>query len=419
MSDVDCVRRRGGRYFLDESCVSAGGEAFRSAVDAAAKLSRLGFEAYVVGGALRDVLLGRRPSEADVATNAPPEVVQRAFPGARRVFPKRYCVFRLAGEGWVVEIARMRRDVASFGRQAEVSFTDDLREDLARRDFTVNAIAASPDLEIVDLFGGIDDLKRGLVRTIGDPEVRFEEDHVRLLRAVRFAAQLGFAVEPSTAEALRRKAVLAGDLSPQWVWRELAKALPYAPRFKELFVEFRLWDALFGDIFTARPNPRELSDALRAGVGDAALLNLFFLDRAQGFFSRMERLCERVEFPRRLRRRILAVAEVFEALPVFERLPAVRRVAVLESDLLREALAAASVCELLGEYAERLREGYPALGSPPLVFGGDAEALGVPPPLRAEALAQVRLAQLAGRISSRSEAMQMLKRVGAGRSDRR
>ncbi|HHH81199.1 MAG TPA: CCA tRNA nucleotidyltransferase, partial [candidate division Zixibacteria bacterium] len=187
--------------------------AIRIGTNVAKKFIDEGYQAYVVGGCMRDAILGREPKDADIATNAPIEVMVKLFPDAKVVFPEKYQVVRLEFDFIHIEVVRMRRDVKSLGRQAEVEFTDDIEEDLKRRDFTINAIALDPSVPaIIDPFDGMGDLFSKTIRAIGDPQMRFIEDHLRILRAVRFAAQLGFEIEQKTAEAIRMLSALVADL---------------------------------------------------------------------------------------------------------------------------------------------------------------------------------------------------------------
>ena len=176
----------------------------------ARKLREAGHEAWFVGGAVRDVLFESRGGGAaprvgdfDIATSAPPDAVRKLF---RRTVPigvEHGTVAVLDGEGRGHEVTTFRRDVETDGRHAKVAFGVSLDEDLARRDFTINAVAVHPETgEVRDPFGGRADLAAGVVRAVGDPDTRFREDRLRVLRALRFAAVFGFSIEPATWAAL-------------------------------------------------------------------------------------------------------------------------------------------------------------------------------------------------------------------------
>ncbi len=167
-------------------------------------LSR-GHDAYAVGGCVRDFLLSRRPKDWDVCTSAPPDQVKRAFLGARVLETGiRHGTVTVIRDGLPVEVTTYRVDGAytDHRRPDAVRFTESLTEDLARRDFTINAMAYRPDTGVIDPFSGREDLARGVIRCVGNPDERFEEDALRLLRALRFSSRFGFAIEEATARAM-------------------------------------------------------------------------------------------------------------------------------------------------------------------------------------------------------------------------
>jgi tRNA nucleotidyltransferase (CCA-adding enzyme) len=188
-----------------------------------------GQAAYVVGGCLRDALLRREPADWDLTTDARPERVQALFP--RSIYENRFGTVVVRHAGAQYEITAFRRDVSysDFRHPESVAFGDSIEEDLARRDFTVNAMAwgARPGEEpaFVDPYGGRDDLTRHLLRAVGDPDRRFGEDALRMARAVRLAATLEFEVEPETFAAIGRNAELARHLSGERILTELLKLL--------------------------------------------------------------------------------------------------------------------------------------------------------------------------------------------------
>ena len=169
-------------------------------------LHRGGFSAYAVGGCVRDALRGEVPHDYDVTTSAFPEEMLSLFEGWR-VIPTglKHGTLTVLCDGESVEVTTFRVDGEyRDGRHPDsVSFTRDLKADAARRDFTVNAMAYSDRDGLCDFFGGKEDLKAGLIRAVGDARRRFEEDALRILRALRFASVLGFRIEEETAKALR------------------------------------------------------------------------------------------------------------------------------------------------------------------------------------------------------------------------
>lgn len=187
-----------------------------------------GYEAYCVGGCVRDSLLGMEPHDWDICTSALPEETEGVFRHLRVVETGlKHGTVTVMFQGQPYEITTFRKDgdYSDHRRPETVDFVKNLREDLARRDFTINAMAAGPDGAVIDLFGGQEDLKRGIIRCVGDPDRRFQEDALRILRAMRFASQLGFSVEKETAEAMVRNRQLLSCVSGERILSELTKLL--------------------------------------------------------------------------------------------------------------------------------------------------------------------------------------------------
>jgi tRNA nucleotidyltransferase/poly(A) polymerase len=183
----------------------------------------------VVGGSLRDVLLGRPPADWDLASDARPEQLLELFPDA--AYENRFGTVAVPRAGELFEITTFRsdHDYADFRRPHRVEFADSIELDLARRDFTVNAMAwgarAGDAPALVDPYGGRSDVESRLLRAVGDPRARFEEDALRMVRAVRLAATLGFAVEPATLAGIQAQSALAGHLSGERIAAELDRLL--------------------------------------------------------------------------------------------------------------------------------------------------------------------------------------------------
>ncbi len=204
------------------------------------RLVEAGHGGWIVGGSLRDVLLDRTPSDWDLATDARPERLVELFPAA--VYENRFGTVAVRRDGELFEVTTFRteHDYADFRRPHRVEFGEDLVADLARRDFTVNAMAwgrgpadgeapeapERPELpSLVDPFDGLADLAAHTLRAVGDPDARFREDALRMVRAVRLAATLGFAIEPATLAAITANALLVDRLSGERIGAELAKLL--------------------------------------------------------------------------------------------------------------------------------------------------------------------------------------------------
>jgi tRNA nucleotidyltransferase (CCA-adding enzyme) len=200
-------------------------------LEIARTLIRAGFETWCVGGAVRDALLGHRHLDWDLATAATPRQVRKLF---RRTVPVGIefgTVGVLDQHGTMHEVTTFRRDVQTDGRHAVVEFGASLDDDLARRDFTINAIAYAPIRKVIhDPFGGRADLARRLVRAVGDPEARMREDRLRALRALRFAARFDFEIEPATWQAIVHSAPYLRRLSMERVKQELEKTMEQVDR---------------------------------------------------------------------------------------------------------------------------------------------------------------------------------------------
>jgi poly(A) polymerase len=191
------------------------------------RIHRDGHVAYLTGGCVRDLLLGCEPKDFDVTTSAQPDELLRLFPKADQV-GAHFGVVLVRDAGDQVEVATFRSDLEyTDGRHpVGVRFETDPRKDVLRRDFTINALLLDPASgEVLDFVGGRADLAARLIRAIGDPERRFREDHLRLLRAVRFAARLGFEIEAETFAAIQRLAPLIKSVSPERVRDEVARIL--------------------------------------------------------------------------------------------------------------------------------------------------------------------------------------------------
>jgi poly(A) polymerase len=195
-------------------------------------LRAAGCQAYLVGGCVRDILLNREPADYDVATNATPERVEQIFPNSLTVGAQ-FGVVVVTAESQVgnrlqVEVATFRSDVGySDGRHPDaVVYAKSAEEDVKRRDFTINGLLLDPQTEeVLDYVGGRDDLRAGIIRAIGQPERRFGEDKLRMLRAVRFAARFGYTIEPKTLGAIQKLAPEVRQVSAERVRDELTKLL--------------------------------------------------------------------------------------------------------------------------------------------------------------------------------------------------
>ena len=189
-------------------------------------IERAGYCVYMVGGCVRDLLLNRTPKDYDLCSNAPCEDIMQIFEKTIPTGIKHGTVTVIINHN-AIEITRMRTDgdYSDFRRPDSVAFTDDITADLSRRDFTINAMAMNSAYDILDPFEGQADLKHGIIRCAGDPKLRFSEDALRILRALRFAARLNFHIEPATIEAAVDLCANLQSIAPERIFSEIREIL--------------------------------------------------------------------------------------------------------------------------------------------------------------------------------------------------
>ncbi|MBR5231440.1 MAG: CCA tRNA nucleotidyltransferase [Clostridia bacterium] len=218
----------------------------QSVTEALLRLNAHGFEAYLVGGCVRDMLMGIPPHDFDICTSALPEETMQCFADVRVIetgIKHGTVTVILHGEPLEITTFRTEGDYLDGRHPSSVAFTRSLENDLMRRDFTVNAMAYHPEKGLTDLYGGRQDIERKLLRCVGDPTERFTEDALRILRALRFAAQLGFEIDKATGDALHALRGRLSLISRERIAAELLRMLasPHAPQVLHLY----------GDVFLA------------------------------------------------------------------------------------------------------------------------------------------------------------------------
>jgi len=440
-------------------------------------LRQQGHKAYLVGGCVRDLLLGRAPADYDVATDATPDQVMRIFPETYAVgaqfgvvlvpvpgetalpcHPERSEESAVSGHPNVVEVATFRSDIGySDGRHPdEVRFSKDPREDVQRRDFTINGLLFDPITdEVLDYVGGQGDLKAGIIRTIGEPERRFAEDKLRMLRAVRFASRFGYKIEPATFSAIRQFAPPIRQVSRERVRDELTKMLTEGHArqafllldqtglLHEVLPEIEAMKGVAqppefhpeGDVFVhtllllnklPQPSPATLAwGALLHDVGKPPTFRVApdrirFDGHVEVGIKMAEAICERLRFSGEDTEQILALVEhhmrfahvqrmsestfkKFVRMPRFDEHLEMHRIDCLSShgDL--------ASYEFTRQKMTQLPQA--VLRPEPLVTGDDLIAAGYAPgPQFKSILTAVEDAQLDGRLNSRDEAMQFVER---------
>ncbi len=285
-------------------------------VEIATTLEQAGFETWCVGGAIRDALVGEPNDDVDLATQATPEQVQGLF---RRTVPvglKFGTVGVLDRQGQLHEVTTFRRDVTTDGRHAVVEYGVSLEDDLARRDFTINAVAYHPTRhEWRDPFSGVADLDRRLIRAVGDPATRFREDYLRILRALRFASRLGFAIDEPTWTAARAAASGLGRLSAERVREEWFRGLGSATSVAGLVGLWREVGAAESWL-SGLVNPYPYADPAPT-PRDPVLLTIGLVDSSAALLTRLKASAAEIERAARIGRAPGAPASTAE--PVVRR----------------------------------------------------------------------------------------------------
>jgi len=260
-----------------------------TAVGIAMDLRKAGHEAFLAGGCVRDEALKRTPNDWDVATSAPPEQVNDLFRNTRSV-GEAFGVVLVHRDGFITEVATFRADgpYGDHRRPETVVYTDAL-QDAMRRDFTVNGLFRDPETDqVIDHVDGLADLEAGIIRAIGTPADRFDEDHLRMLRAVRFAAALDFSIDEETAAAVRLHAGSLSGVSRERIGQEMRHMLQHASavRAMQLLRELELESTVFGRVPTG--DLEHLTAAVHADLDFVGRLAALALDRE----ANVERIAE-------------------------------------------------------------------------------------------------------------------------------
>jgi poly(A) polymerase len=417
-------------------------------------LRAAGHQAYLVGGCVRDLLLGVKAKDFDIATDARPDRIMDLFPSSGRV-GAHFGVVLVRDVFDQVEVATFRSDHDYLdGRHPEhVRFETDPREDTLRRDFTINGLMMDPETgRVLDFVEGQSDLKLGIVRAIGDPNARFREDHLRLLRGVRFAARFAFEIEPATMDAIRRDHALILKVAVERVREELVRILTEggARRGFELLDATGMLEDLLpevarmkgveqppeyhpeGDVWThtlllleqlREPTPTLALGALLHDVGKPPTFRVAGRIRFDGHVEEGSRLAHtiltRLRFSREETEQVVALVENhmrfkdvhrmkestlkrFLRLPLFEEHLELHRLDVMSSNRKLDNYELAT--RKLAEYGEK------HLQPEPLVTGADLIGMGYQPgPQFSRILAAVEDAQLEGTIESRGEAIRLIR----------
>jgi len=392
------------------------------------RLKKAGHEAFFAGGCVRDMLMGRRCSDYDVASSATPREVKKLFRHVLLVGAK-FGVAMVIHDGRKVEVTTFRSDLSySDGRRPEGVRFATPREDAQRRDFTVNGMFYNPLTdEVVDYVGGREDLARKIIRTIGPPEDRFGEDYLRMLRAVRFAVRFGFHLDRATARAIQRHAERIAAISGERICEEVSKmlAIESAPRALELLAELGLARAILPELFEAGCWGRGVRRARLVAAKRDLMLTLGALvcelpgEKIAGIIRRWGGANELRDGLRWMADHLGDWREAADwPLCDFKRLLAnrggrrLRMLWVLEE---RRATRRTTCCRRIARRAAGIAPAQ--LAPPPLVTGKDLQDLGVPPgPELGRIHRALYDAQLNEEFHTRAAAMKVARQMVRGRS---
>ncbi len=392
-------------------------------------LRQAGYRAYWAGGCVRDELLGRTPKDYDVATDAHPEEIRRLFRHRKTLAVGAafgvITVVGRRGEGQI-EVATFRReDTYSDGRHPDRVHYCSPEEDAKRRDFTINGLFLDPiENRVLDFVGGQEDLRRGIIRAIGNPRQRFAEDKLRMLRAVRFAATFDFSIDPETFEAIQEMAPQILQVSGERIATELERCLtdPQRRRAVELLVASGLADVILQELVQGikrlphqwEENLRVLEQLLEPPFAVALAALCFGLVTPQ----QMHDICRRLRLSNEIRGTatwLLQHRPFLSEAPtrMWSDLHAMASSRYMPQLLLwAEALAAAGLLErsILSWWQNKLSQPRELWDPPPLITGDDLQALGLAPgPSYRKLLTEVRKRQLDGELTTREAALAFLR----------
>ncbi len=400
----------------------------RFAVDVVRKLREAGFTAYWAGGCVRDLLLNRRPKDYDVATDATPPQIRELF-GRRRTLAigAAFGVITVLGPNGAgqIEVATFRRDTTySDGRHPDSVAFSSARDDSLRRDFTVNGMFYDPlEDRVIDFVGGREDLRRGLIRAIGDPDQRIAEDKLRMLRAVRFTATFDFELEARTRDAIRRRAAEICVVSAERIADEMRKILtgPNRARAVRLLLDTGLAAVLLPEMICGDGQGEQDAVAVFEHLEDPSFpLALAALLPRRVPPAEAEQVCRRWRLSNKETDRVRWLVEhrdAFRGAPR-KRWSEVQPILTAEGAVDLMALGEAEARIGWGDWEDlawcraQYRRPRRELDPPPLLAGHDLKRHGLPPgPIYSMVLDRVRRAQLDEEISNREEALQLVDRL--------
>ena len=390
-----------------------------SAIDIIRELRKRGHEAYLVGGCVRDMVMGIEPADYDIATSARPEEIVKIFPRTESIGAQ-FGVILVIYRGHPFEVATFRSDEAYVDgrRPTGVVFTD-VKQDVLRRDFTINGLLYDPlDQRVIDYVEGQSDIRAKLVRAIGDPHARFEEDKLRILRAVRFGARLGYEIEPATWEAVRFMAPKIHQVSSERIREELSRILTDGrpARGFRLLDESGLRAEILPELEWTEHIERSLGFVRKGADVDFAMGVLLHHTPVAG----VQKIVDRLKFSRAEMQHIISLVE---NLPRFSevrqmsmaKLKRFFRLNRFEDHVELAHIHLTAQGDDLGDLQYVRQKGAEwseqDIFPQPLVTGADLIAMGfVPGPVFKDILTRVEDEQLDGRLTDRAQALDFVRR---------
>ena len=373
------------------------------------KMKSAGYEAHIVGGSVRDAVLGRERGDYDITTNALPEETKAVFDGYRIIetgIKHGTVTLVLDSEPYEITTYRLDGDYKDNRHPDSVTFTSLLGEDLMRRDFTVNAMAYNPDTGITDLFGGRQDSADRLIRAVGDPYKRFDEDALRILRALRFAAVLDFEIESETAVAVRSRAHLLSSISKERIYTEFKKLVMGVSALKILTEYADVIAPLTCGLLIENVPKKELFDKSELQTRFAAL----FLLNSDSPSEHGYRVLTELKTDKLTRSGVSDTLRVYKDIDFKDETAVLRHLADYGAELTLSALRLGVLIEKFGEreealYLSALASGKPYAISQLAVRGNDIASLGVRGEKIGEALKKLLYTVIDGRVENEREAL--------------
>jgi tRNA nucleotidyltransferase/poly(A) polymerase len=390
-----------------------------AAIDIIRELRKRGHEAYLVGGCVRDMVMGTEPADYDIATSAHPEEIVKIFPRTESIGAQ-FGVILVIYRGHPFEVATFRSDEAYVDgrRPTGVVFTD-VRQDVLRRDFTINGLLYDPlDRRVIDYVDGQSDIQAKLVRAIGDPRARFDEDKLRILRAVRFGARLGYEIEPATWEAVRAMAPKIHQVSSERIREELSRILTegQAGRGFRLLDESGLRGEILPELEWTEHVERSLGSVKKGAEVDFAMGVLLHHTPV----ARVQNIVNRLKFSRAEMQHIISLVENLPRFSEVRRMSMAKLKRFFRLNRFEDHVELAQIHLTvqsgdLGDvqYVRQKRAEWTEqdIFPQPLVTGDDLIAMGfVPGPLFKDILTRVEEEQLDGRLTGRTQALDFVRR---------